>query len=155
VEKRFVTIGCTVGSFSSRDAQLAQDFQCGGIPLETVQGALLMGAVRKYVSWLNGGLPQPIGSLAYFSASVIEIHQRPLPAGYDEYLQRKVVQLARAWEGHRAQAARDGSNHNQDENRSIAACTQGELAGAALQASFSTGTACEKGNKQKCVRETK
>lgn len=98
VKNRFVTIGCTVGSFSSRDAQLAQDFQRRGIPLETVQGALLMGAVRKYASWFNGGLPQPIGTLAYFSALVMEIQERPLPAGYDEYLQRKVLQLAKAWE---------------------------------------------------------
>lgn len=97
VKDRFVTIGCTIGSFSARDAQLAQDLQRRGIPLETVQHALLMGAVRKYVSWLNGGAPQPIGSLAYFSALVSEIRERPLPAGYEEYLQRKVIQLARAW----------------------------------------------------------
>ena len=66
-------------------------------PLETVQEALLMGAVRKYVSWLNGGSSSLIGSLAYFSALVSEIQERPLPAGYEEYLQRKVMQLGRAW----------------------------------------------------------
>jgi hypothetical protein len=108
VKNRFVTIGCTVGSFSSRDAQLAQDFQSHGIPLETVQGALLMGAVRKYVSWLNGGLPQPIGSLAYFSALVMEIQERPFPAGYDEYLQRKVMQLTRAWETQSSAESQNG-----------------------------------------------
>jgi hypothetical protein len=98
VKGRFVTLGCTVGSFSPRDAQLAEDFQRRGITLETVQGALLMGAARKYVSWLNGGLPQPIGSLAYFSSLVQEMQERPLPAGYAEYLQRKVAQLAKLWE---------------------------------------------------------
>jgi hypothetical protein len=97
VKDRFVTIGCTVGSFSARDAKLAEDFQGRGISQETLQNALLMGAVRKYVSWLNGASSPPIGSLAYFSALVSEIEARPLPAGYEEYLQRKVVQLRRAW----------------------------------------------------------
>jgi hypothetical protein len=45
-----------------------------------VQDALFMGAVRKYISWLNGGSPEPIASLAYFSAVVSEIQERPFPA---------------------------------------------------------------------------
>lgn len=97
VKHRFVAIGCTVGSFSRQDARLAENFQRRGIPLETLQHAMLMGAVRKYVSWLNGASSPPIGSLAYFSALVSEIQERPLPAGYEEYLQRKVMQLGRAW----------------------------------------------------------
>jgi hypothetical protein len=98
VKNRFLTLGCTVGKFSSRDAQCAQALQRRGVPLETVQDALLMGAVRKYVSWLNGGSPQPIASLAYFAAVVSEIQGRPFPADYRGYLQIKVVQLAKAWE---------------------------------------------------------
>ena len=97
VKHCFVTIGCTVGSFSALDARLAENFQRRGIPLETLQHALLMGAVRKYVSWLNGASSPPIGSLAYFSALVSEIQERPLPAAYEEYLQRKVMQLGREW----------------------------------------------------------
>jgi hypothetical protein len=95
---RFLTLGCTIGKFSARDAQFAEDLQQRGIPLETVQDALLMGGVKKYDSWLNGGSPLPIGSLVYFSALVSEIEERPLPEGYREYLQGKVVQLARMWE---------------------------------------------------------
>jgi hypothetical protein len=97
IKSRFLAIGCTVGKFSARDAQFAQDLQRRGFSLETVQDALHMGAVRKYVSWLNGGSPQPIGSLAYFSALVSEMQEQTLPAGYREYLQEKVVKLARAW----------------------------------------------------------
>ena len=97
IQSRFQTLGCTVGKFSARDVQFAQDLQRLGIPLETVQDALPMGAGRKYVSWLNGGSPEPIGSLAYFSALLSEIEERPLPAGYSEYLPGKVAQLAKAW----------------------------------------------------------
>jgi hypothetical protein len=102
----FVALGCTVGKFSARDTQFAQGLQRRGVPLETVQDALLMGAVRKYVSWLNGGSPQPIASLAYFAAVVSEIQERPFPTDYREYLRIKVVQLTKAW----AKASAEGEH---------------------------------------------
>ena len=97
IKKLFVNFGCTVGNFSIQDIKFAQSLQQRGIPLETVQDALLMGTVRKYVSWLNSGSSQPIATLAYFSAVISEIQERPLPVGYREYLDKKVVQLAKAW----------------------------------------------------------
>jgi hypothetical protein len=97
IKNRFLTLGCTVEKFSERDAQCALALQQRGVPLEIVQDALLMGAARKYVSWLNGGPPQPIASLAYFDAVVLEIQERPLPVDYRGYLQMKVVQLGKAW----------------------------------------------------------
>jgi hypothetical protein len=97
IKSSFIAIGCTAGKFSPRDAQFAQDLQQNGTPLEIVQDALLMGTVRKYVSWLNGGSPQPIGNLSYFSALISEIQERPLAPDYREYVRRKVGQLARAW----------------------------------------------------------
>jgi biotin operon repressor len=97
IKSSFLAIGCTIGKFSVRDDQFAQDLQQRGIPLEIVQDALLIGATRKYISWLNGGSPQPIGSLAYFAALVSEIQERPLAADYREYLRRKVAQFERAW----------------------------------------------------------
>jgi hypothetical protein len=103
----FVAIGCTIGRFSARDARLAQDFQQSGIPLEIVQDALLMGAARKYISWLNGGSVQPIGSLAYFATLLPEMQQRPLAVDYREYLREKVSQLAKAW----AKESVKGSNN--------------------------------------------
>ena len=107
IKSSFVDIGCTIGKFSARDAQFAQDLQQRGIPLEIVQDAMLMGAARKYISWLNGGAPQPIGSLAYFVALVSEIQERPLPADYREYLRRKVGQLARTWAKESAKGQKD------------------------------------------------
>ena len=97
IRSSFVALGCTVGKFSTRDAQFAQDLQQRGIPLEIVQDALFMGAVRKYISWLNGGSLEPIGSLAYFATLLPEMQQRPLPADYREYLREKIVKLAGAW----------------------------------------------------------
>lgn len=109
IRSLFVAIGCTVGKFSARDAEFAQDLERRGVPLETAQDALLMGAVRKYSSWLSGGSPQPIGSLAYFSALISEIQERPFPAGYSEYLQGKVVQLEKAWAKESSKGPKRGS----------------------------------------------
>lgn len=108
IKSSFIAIGCTIGKFSLRDAQFAQDLQQNGTPLEIVQDALLMGTVRKYVSWLNGGSPQPIGNLSYFSALISEIQERPLAPDYREYLRRKVGQLVRAWTKESAKMAKKG-----------------------------------------------
>jgi len=109
IKSSFVAIGCTIGKFSARDAQFAQDLQQHGIPLEIVQDALLMGAARKYISWLNGGAPQPIGSLVYFAALVPEIQERPLPPDYRGYLREKVVRLARTWAKESAKGSKNGA----------------------------------------------
>jgi hypothetical protein len=97
IKSSFVSLGCTTGRFSARDVQLAQDLQGRRISLDTVQDALLVGAVRKYISWLNAGSAQPIGSLAYFAALVTELQERPLAGDYREYLRRQLVKLAEDW----------------------------------------------------------
>jgi hypothetical protein len=104
----FVALGCTIGKFSVRDAQLAQGLQQRGIPLEIVRDALFMGAARKFISWLNGGSLEPIGSLAYFATLLPEMQQRPLPADYREFLREKVVQLAKAWAKEAAKRSQNG-----------------------------------------------
>ena len=108
IKNSFVAIACTSQKFSSRDEQFAQNLQQRGVPMEIVQDALLMGAIRKYSSCLNGGSPLPIASLAYFEALVSEIQERPIPADYREYLQRKIVQLAKAWTKEFAKGPKNG-----------------------------------------------
>jgi hypothetical protein len=107
IKNSFVSIGCTTGKFNPRDAQIAQNLQNAGVSLETVQNALLIGTVRKYVSWLNGGSHEPIGSLAYFLAMVSETQDRPLAPDYQEYLKRKVGQLKKAWEKEYAKTSKN------------------------------------------------
>jgi hypothetical protein len=80
-----------------------------GVSLELFQEALLLGSFRKYGSWLNGGSPEPIGSLAYFEALVSEVRNKPFPPGYCEYLHTKVAQLACLWEEMKASALHDQS----------------------------------------------
>jgi len=112
VRDGFLATGCTKGKFGIGDEKSAKAMKERGVSLEQVQEALLLGAFRKYGSWLNGSSPDPIGSLTYFELLLSEIHDRPLPSGYREYLHTKVAQLARNWEetkeaAHRAKIAED------------------------------------------------
>lgn len=97
IQKSYLSLGCTRAKFSGGDARKAQEFERQGVSLEVVEQALLMGACRKYSSWLEGRDSEPIGSLAYFESLVAEIQRKPFPQGYTEYLRVKTMKLADAW----------------------------------------------------------
>ena len=95
IREAYLALDCTVNGFNSMDIQTAAELEKEGVSLETVKNALLLGAIRKYSSWLDGNKAAPIGSLRYFKNLVMEIRKQPLPAGYREYLQKKNRALSR------------------------------------------------------------
>ena len=95
IREAYLALDCTVNGFNSADIQTAAELEKERIPLETVMDALLLGAVRKYSSWLDGKNSDPIGSLRYFKNLVMEIREQPLPVGYREYLRKKDRALSR------------------------------------------------------------
>lgn len=98
VRKSFLAVGCVRrGSFRTADIHTARALQQRALPLEVIQDAVLLGACRKYVSWLEGRSPEPIRSLSYFEPLIAEIQKNPLPAGYSAYLRHQVKQLAAKW----------------------------------------------------------
>jgi hypothetical protein len=97
VRTLYLSLGCTKARFSPGDARKAQELERQGVPLEILEAAMLLGACRKYSSWLDDRDSEPIGSLAYFGNIVAEIQQQPLPQQYKEYLRTKSVKLAEAW----------------------------------------------------------
>jgi len=97
VRHLYLALGCTRAKFGPADMRKAQEFEQRGMTLEIVENALLLGASRKYSSWLDGNDSAPIGSLAYFENLVAEIQQRPLPQGYKEYLRVQLKKLAKTW----------------------------------------------------------
>lgn len=123
IKNSFISLGCTTGKFTSRDAQIADQFQRRHIPLELIQDALLMGACRKLISLLNGNSAEPIASLAYFEGLIAELRERPIPTDYQKYLQTKVEQLRIAWAKASADLLkkRERSEYGSSRDRSIAA----------------------------------
>jgi hypothetical protein len=97
IRENFLRIGCTSGHFGASDMVSALKMYQRGIPLTVIEDAILMGACRKYSSWLEGQALEPIQSFSYFLSLIEEIQEKPFPPGYSENLRRKVKQLTRAW----------------------------------------------------------
>src|SRR5208283_4372333 len=77
--------------------EIARQLQRRTIPIGLVQDAMLLGACRKFDSWLNGGPSEPIRSMAYFEPLIAEIQAKPLPAGYSGHLRSTLQRLAEKW----------------------------------------------------------
>lgn len=97
VREWFLGLGCAKEQFGAADVETARTLQHRGIALAVVQDALLVGACRKWTSWLNGAAPEPIGSLRYFEPLIAELLEQPFPPGYSSYLRRKNEQFAQTW----------------------------------------------------------
>ena len=97
VRESFLSLGCVSGRFGAADVEIARQMCRRHIPLAVVENAMLLGACRKYGSWLQGQALEPILSLRYFEALIAEIQKQPLPPGYPGYLRKKVRQITEMW----------------------------------------------------------
>lgn len=73
------------------------NLQQRGIPWALLEEAMLLGACRMYLSWIDGQALEPIRSQSYFEPLIAEVREKPLPLGYAEYLRKQVRQLAKDW----------------------------------------------------------
>jgi len=97
VREGFEKLGCTRGKFGVAEIEAARQFHGQAIPVGIVQDAMLLGACRKFDSWLNGGPVEPIRSMAYFVPLIAEIQAEPLPTGYSTHLRRHLQRLSERW----------------------------------------------------------
>ena len=68
------------------------------VPLINVEHAILLGAARKYASWLEHGQGTPISSLHYFADLFREVQQEISPQ-YWNYIACKVKTFEQRWPG--------------------------------------------------------
>jgi hypothetical protein len=97
IREAFLDSGCSIGRFGPADLRTAKALERRGVPLSAVLDAILVGSCRKYISWLNGGTPEVIGSLQYFEQLIAEVSEQPLAEDYRQYLRAKNQQLAENW----------------------------------------------------------
>jgi len=97
VGKCYEGLGCSNGKINAAGSETARQFHGRSIPFSVIDGAMLLGACRKYESWLNGGPQEPIRSMAYFEPLVADAQANPLPNGYSGYLRGKLRQLTQSW----------------------------------------------------------
>jgi len=79
---------------SASDQWLARHFHQGGVTLETVETALLLGSLRRLIRPADAPRLSPIRSLAYFRPVIEELCEQPAPQNYLEYLRLKLRQVA-------------------------------------------------------------
>jgi hypothetical protein len=80
---------------SASDQSLARHFQQEGIPLETVETALLLGSLRRLIRPTDAPRLTPIRSLAYFRPVIEELQENPAPDNYRQYLRLKLQLFAK------------------------------------------------------------
>jgi hypothetical protein len=98
VRTLFLGLGCTSGRFGPSEADQARNLEKRGVSLHELEDAMVVGACRKYVSWLSNGQSDPIASLHYFESLIEEIRERPFPPGYRDHLRMEVKKLVVQWE---------------------------------------------------------
>jgi hypothetical protein len=81
---------------SQADHALARRFDKEGVPLETVEAALLLGSLRRLIRPREAAPLSPIRSLAYFLPVIEELIQNPSPGNYLDYLRLKLHQAAKS-----------------------------------------------------------
>ena len=97
LEQMLLTRLCISCRYSSSDRQLAAQWFQQEVPLDDIDQAIHLGCGRKYVSWLNGGQGQPIGSLHYFTPVLEEVAASPLSDAYRAFNRWQVWRLEQRW----------------------------------------------------------
>lgn len=98
VKGMFLVRRCVQSSFTAADEKLALSLYRRHVPLIHVEHAILLGAARKYASWLEHGQGTPISSLHYFADLFREVQQEISPQ-YWNYIARKVKTVEQTWPG--------------------------------------------------------
>jgi hypothetical protein len=80
---------------SLSDQALARRLDKDGVPLETVEAALLLGSLRRLIRPKDASPLSPIRSLAYFLPVIEELSEAPTPGNYLDYLRLKLQQVAK------------------------------------------------------------
>lgn len=97
VRKMLQARACVQTAFSVADEILARQWLARGITLERIEQAILMGCVRKYVSWRNNPAQAPIASLHYFEPVLEEIDCQKITPDYWDYVRDRLQRMEKLW----------------------------------------------------------
>jgi hypothetical protein len=92
IRRVFLARNCVRSTFAAADETLATELHRSGIPINDVEHAILLGALRKYAALLNNGRGTPITSLHYFRCLFDEVRE-PVSPDYWTYVEQKVRRI--------------------------------------------------------------
>jgi len=90
---------------SAADEILAREWFDRGISLELIEHVILIGSIRKYVSWRNNQTRTMIGSLKYFQPVLEEVQGMKADSEYWAYLQYRLMRMENEWKHNREESA--------------------------------------------------
>jgi hypothetical protein len=76
----------TTGHIRPADRRLARELHARGVPVQTIDDALLLASVRRFARPLPSGPPPSARSLSYFLPVVEELLAATIDDGYRRYL---------------------------------------------------------------------
>ena len=98
VRRAFRGRACVQADFGPADERLAAAWQSQGIPLQTVQHAILLGCVRKSMAMIDQPATQPVRQLHYFKPLLLEVQREPFPAAYWQHLELNLGRCEDYWQ---------------------------------------------------------
>jgi hypothetical protein len=97
IRKMLQARACIQTLVSAADEILAREWFDRGISLERIEQAILMGCIRKYVSWRNNQTRTMIGSLQYFAPVLEELQETKVDPEYWGYLRYRLTRMENEW----------------------------------------------------------
>jgi hypothetical protein len=101
IRKMLQARACINTSTSAADEILAREWFDRGISLERVECAILIGCIRKYVSWRNNQTRSVIVSLKYFAPVLEEVQTMKADPEYWAYLRYRLTRMENEWKHNR------------------------------------------------------
>ena len=90
---------------SAADEILAREWFDRGISLELIEHVILIGCIRKYVSWRDNQTRTMIGSLKYFQPVLEEVQGMKADPEYWAYLRYRLTRMENEWRHNRGESA--------------------------------------------------
>jgi hypothetical protein len=109
IRKKLEARACVQAAFSVADEILAREWLAQGITLERIDQAILLGCIRKYVSWRNNPTHGLIASLRYFESVLEEIDGQTIAPDYWGYLRLRLQRMEELWKEAHARVDSEGS----------------------------------------------
>lgn len=97
IRKMLQARACVHTALSVADEILAREWFAREVSLQRIEQAILMGCVRKYVSWRNNPSQGPIASLAYFEPVLQEIDRQKITPDYWDYVRNRLQRMETLW----------------------------------------------------------
>jgi len=97
VRKMLQARACIHTSLSAADEILVREWFDQGIRIELIEQSVLIGCIRKYVSWRDNQTRTMIGSLRYFQPILEEVKSMKPDSEYWAYLRYRLTRMENEW----------------------------------------------------------